>query len=140
MEYKKINGSWVIVLRKGERIIKKLTEFIEAEDIKSGYLNAIGAVSEVELGHYNLEKKRYSTTQLNQPLEVVSLMGNVTMKGDEKIIHCHIVIGTNEMSLYGGHLKEATVAATCEIIFNELEEVIHKEQDEDTGLNLIEMK
>ena len=140
MEYKKTDECWVIVLRKGERIIEKLTDFIETEGIRSGHLNAIGAVSEVELAHYNLEKKRYNTKQFSQALEIVSLMGNVTMKGNESIIHCHIVVGTNEMNLYGGHLKEATVAATCEIIFNELEEVVYKEQDEDTGLNLINMK
>lgn len=140
MEYKKIKNSWVIVLEKGEKIVEKLVEFVKAEDIKSGHLNAIGAVSSVKLAHYNLEKKRYSTKQIDQPLEVISLIGTVTMKGNESIIHCHIVVGTNEMSVYGGHLKEATVAATCEIIFNEFEEAINKERDENIGLNLIRIK
>ena len=137
MEYKKINGSWVIVLRKGEKIIEKLTEFVEKENIRSGYLNAIGAVSSVELAHFSLDKKKYSSQVIDEPLEVVSLMGNVAVKGDEKIIHCHIAVGTNEMKLYGGHLKEATVSATCEIIFNEFQDPIMKKEDPETGLNLI---
>jgi len=140
MKYKKINGSWVIVLRKDEKIIEKLTEFIKTENIRSGYFNAIGAVSSVELAHYNLEKKSYSSKLINRPLEIVSLMGNFTVKGEEIIVHAHIVVGTNQMELYGGHLKEATVAATLEVIFNEFKEVINKEYDKDTGLNLMELE
>lgn len=140
MKYKKINDSWVVVFRKGERIIEKLTEFIKTENIRSGYFNAIGAVSSVELAHYNLEKKRYSSKLINKPLEIVSLMGNVAVKGEEIIVHAHVVVGTNQMELYGGHLKEATVAATLEIIFNEFKGTLNKKYDEDTGLNLMELE
>ena len=140
MKYKKTDNCWVIVLEKGERIIEKLGEFVETNGVKSGHLHAIGAVSEVELAHFSLEKKKYTTRKLSQALEIVSLMGNVTLKGNEKIIHLHIVVGTNEMTLSGGHLIEATVGVTCEIIFHELKEAIYKEQDENTGLNLIKIK
>jgi predicted DNA-binding protein with PD1-like motif len=44
MEYKKIDGTWVIVLKKGDKIIEKLSDFVEAENIMSGYFRAIGAV------------------------------------------------------------------------------------------------
>ena len=137
MEYKKINGSWVIVLRRNEKVIESLKKFVGKNDIKSGYFNAVGAVSSVVLAHYNLEKKKYTTKSINKPLEIVSLMGNIAMKGTEKIIHGHIVVGTDKMELYGGHLKEATVAATCEIILNEFKETIEKHYDEDTGINLM---
>jgi len=140
MKYKKINDSWVIVLRKGDKIIEKLTEFVKTENIKSGFFNAIGAVSSVELAHYSLEKKRYSSKLINKPLEIVSLMGNVAVKEKEIIVHAHIVVGTNKMELYGGHLKEATVAATLEVIFIEFKEMISKKYDEDTGLNLMELE
>jgi predicted DNA-binding protein with PD1-like motif len=140
MKYKKINDSWVVVLRKDEKMIEKLTEFIKTENIRSGYFNAIGAVSSVELAHYNLEKKRYSSKLINRPLEIVSLMGNVAIKGREIIVHAHGCFGTDKMELYGGHLKEATVAATIEIIFNEFKGTLNKKYDEDTGLNLMELE
>lgn len=137
MQYKKIDGLWVIVLKKGEKLIEKLKEFLEKENIKSGYLSGIGAVSSVELAHYNLQEKRYTTKKFDEPLEIVSLLGNVAMKEEEKIIHCHIAVGTNKMNLYGGHLIEASVAATCEIVFNEFEVPVNKKKDPNTGLNLI---
>lgn len=140
MKYKKINGSWVIVLKRNEKIIESLKEFIKKNSIDLGYFNVVGAISSVELAHYNLEKKKYTTKLINQPLEIVSLMGNLTMKENERIIHSHIVVGTDKMKLYGGHLKEATVTATCEIVLNEFKEMIEEEYGESTGLNLISFK
>lgn len=137
MEYKKIDGSWVIVFKRGERIIEKLTEFARKENIKSGCFNAIGAASSVELAHYDLEKKRYSSKSINQPLEIVSLMGTVAVTGEEIIVHAHVTLGTEKMGVYGGHLKEGTVAATCEMVFKEFKEKINKKYDNDTGLNLM---
>lgn len=139
MKYKKINGSWVIVLKKDDKIIEKLKEFVKQEDITSGYFNAIGAVNFVELAHYNLEKKKYSSKLLSRPLEIVSLIGNIAVKKKEIVVHAHIVVGTDKMELYGGHLKEATVTATCEIIFNEFREEINRDYDDNTGLNLIRL-
>lgn len=140
MEYKKINGFWVIVFKRGEKIIEKLTEFVKKENVKSGCFNAIGAASSVELAHYDLEKKRYSTKETNQPLEIISLMGNVAVKGKEVIVHAHVSVGTDKMEVYGGHLKEGMVAATCEMVFKEFEEQINKKYDSDTGLNLMKLK
>ena len=139
MKYKKVNGSWVIVLKNGAKIIERLREFVKQEGIRSGYFNAIGAVNFVELAHYNLGKKRYSSKSISKSLEIVSLIGNIAVKEEEIVIHAHIVVGTDKMELYGGHLKEATVTATCEIIFNEFREEINRDYDDNTGLNLIKL-
>lgn len=141
MQYKKVDdGLWIIVLKRGERIIEKLTEFISKININSGYFNAIGAISSVELGHYNLQKGEYTTKRIDSPLEIVSLMGNVTSKGKEKVIHGHIVVGNEGMQLHGGHLKEATVAATCEIILREFKEKVSRKYDSEIQLNLIALE
>jgi len=138
MQYKKVDEQlWVVVLKRGERVIEKLTDFIEREGIQSGYFNAIGAVSAVELGHYNLQKGEYTTKEIDSPLEIVSLMGNVSTKGEERFIHGHIVVGTDEMQLFGGHLKEATVAATCEVVFRGFREKLGREYDSNIKLHLL---
>ncbi len=138
MQYKKVDdGLWVVVLKKGERIVEALRDFVEKEGINSGYFNAIGAVSAVELGHYDLERGDYTTRKLETPLEIGSLMGNVTTTGEEKVVHGHIVVGTEGMLLYGGHLREATVAATCEIVFREFKERVSRRYDSEIRLNLI---
>jgi predicted DNA-binding protein with PD1-like motif len=137
VEYKKYNGTWVIVLKKGDKIIEKLSEFIDAEQIMGGYMYGIGAVSSVEIAHYDLAEKKYSSKTFKEPLELLSLLGNVAFKDNEKIVHCHIILGRDDMSLFGGHLVEGTIGVTCEIVFNELDGQIPKKEDPDIGLNLI---
>ena len=141
MQYKRVDdGLWVVVLKKGERIIEELRGFIEKENINSGYFNAIGAVSSVKLGHYNLQKGEYTTREFERPMEIVSLMGNVTTAEEERVVHGHILVGTEEMFVYGGHLKEATVAATCEIILREFKEKVSRRYDSEIRLNLIALE
>ena len=119
--------------------IEKLTEFIKQKEIKGGYLFGLGAVSTVELAHYNLKKKKYCSRLLNAPLEIVSLAGNIGRKGEETVIHVHIAVSTKKMEVYGGHLKEAVVAATCEIILNEFQGMINREYSDEIGLNLVKL-
>ncbi len=141
MQYKRVDdGLWVIVLKKGEKIIEELRGFIEREKINSGCFNAIGAVSTVELGHYDLKRGDYTTRKFERPLEIVSLMGNVTTTGEERVVHGHILVGTGEMFVYGGHLKEATVAATCEIILREFKVGVSRKYDKEIQLNLIDLE
>ncbi len=90
MEYKKYNGTWVIVLKKDDKIIEKLSEFIDAEQVKGGYMYGIGAVSSVEIAHYDLSEKKYSSKTFEEPLELLSLLGDVAFKDGEKIVHCHV--------------------------------------------------
>jgi predicted DNA-binding protein with PD1-like motif len=140
MEYKKISDSWFIVLRRGEKIIESLKKFVQKENVISGNIDAIGAVSSIELGHYNPESKKFTRRSFTGAFGIVSLLGNVTMKGDERIVHCNIIIGNNDMNLFGGHLFEATVSGTCEIVFNEYKQPIRKELNAETGLNIITFK
>lgn len=140
MKCKKINNSWVVVLKKDERIIGKLIEFVKAKKIKAGYFSAIGALSQVELAHYDLRNQKYKTKTIKRQLEIASLMGNVATKGKEIIIHSHIAVSTDKMAVYGGHLKEATVAATCEVVFNEFKTPLNRRYAKNIGLNLLDLR
>lgn len=140
MKCKKINNSWVIVFKKDEKVIEKLIEFVKARKIKAGYFSAIGAISQVEFAHYDLRKKKYKTKSIKQQLEIASLTGNVATKGKEIIIHAHVVVGTDKMAAYGGHLREATVAATCEVMFTAFKTRLKRRYDKNIGLNLIDLR
>jgi len=140
MEYKKIGDSWFIVLRRGEKVMASLKEFVEKEKIQSGNIDVIGAVNSLELGHYNPAKKTFDRKYLEGAFGIVSMLGNVTEKEGKPVVHCNIIVGTEDMSLHGGHLFEATVSGTCEIVFNEYKVPIKKELDPETGLNIITFK
>ena len=128
----------MIVLAKGDKIIEKLSEVCRNENILSGFFNGIGAVSQVEMAHFDPAKKQYHSKHMSGALEIVSLIGNITRKDDEVVIHGHISISAEDMLCYGGHLKEAVVGPTCEITLTDLKTTILRTPDKDTGLNLIQ--
>jgi len=41
------------------------------------------------------------------------------------------------IKFFGGHLNEAVVSATCEVIIEKIEGSIEREFDKETGLNLL---
>ena len=138
MKYHKSYDHLLIVLSKGDKIIEKLSEVCRNENILSGFFNAIGAVSQVEMAHFDPVKKQYSYKQMSGALEIVSLTGNITRKDGEVVVHSHISVSAEDMLCYGGHLKEAVVGPTCEITLTDLKTTILRTLDKDTGLNLIQ--
>jgi len=139
MKYKKIESTYVIRLEKGERVIEKLLGLCEKEKIKAGYFNGLGALSEVELRHFNLMTKEYSSKKLSGLYEITSLHGNISEMSGKSYIHAHIVVGDSQLNSWSGHLNEATVSATCEIFLVKVDGVITRKKDEATGLNLLDI-
>ena len=139
MKYKKIESTYVIRLEKGERVIEKLLGLCEKEKIKAGYFNGLGALSEVELRHFNLMTKEYSSKKLSGLYEITSLHGNISEMSGKSYIHAHIVVGDSQLNSWSGHLNEATVSATCEIILVKVDGLITRKKDEETGLNLFDI-
>ena len=128
-----------MVLSKGDKIVEAIAGVCRNEHILSGYFNAIGAVSHVEIAHFDPVKKQYDYKKMSGALEIVSLMGNIARKDDEEVVvHSHISISAQDMLCYGGHLKEAVVGVTCEITLTDLKVTILRTPDKDTGLNLIQ--
>ncbi len=140
MKYHKSYDHLLIVLAKGEKLIEKLKEVCHDEHILSGYFTAIGAVNKVEMAHFDPVRKHYSYKEMTGALEIVSLMGNITRldRTDDIVIHGHIAVSAEDMLCHGGHLKEATVAVTCEISVTDLKTTIVRAMDKDIGLNLIQ--
>jgi len=136
MKHKKFEDYYCIKLERGDEIIRSLTEMCNKEGIKFGFISGIGAVGDVTLGIYDISTKKYSDKRIKKPLEVLSLSGNVTQVEDEGFVHAHVVLSDEEMRAFGGHLKEATVSVTAEIILRKVDGEIKRKKDIETGLNL----
>ena len=139
MKSKKIKDNYFIRFDRGEKIIETLKNFCAKNKIKCGYFSGIGALGEVELAHYIVENKKYTSKTFKQPLEIVNIAGNITTMGKEVYLHCHITLSDEKMNAIAGHLKEGIIAATCEIVFVKLNSSINRKYDETTGLNLLDL-
>jgi hypothetical protein len=95
-------------------------------------------LSQVELGWFNWETKKYQTAvKLDEQVELLSVIGDIAVKDGEPQIHAHMVVGRADGSAHGGHLLKATVRPTCELILTENPEHLQKQFDPESGLALI---
>lgn len=138
MKLRKFDKYYLKVIKRGENIVSSLEKFCQEKGIKNGFFYGIGAVDEVELAHYSVENKKYSSFKLSEPLEMVSLQGNVFLGPEgELIVHAHASFSRPDGEMVGGHLVEGRISGTGEIFFTPLASALAKSFDEETGLKIL---
>ncbi|MFB6213610.1 MAG: PPC domain-containing DNA-binding protein [Candidatus Nanohaloarchaea archaeon] len=135
MDYVHKDGRIIARLDPGDKVIKKIRELREKEDIENGFFYGIGAVDEVTLGHYDVEEQDYREKEFEQQFEVTSFSGNIS---PDKV-HAHIQLGKRDFSSIGGHCSSAKVSGTFEIIIFLGETPLEHELDERTGLDVFDL-
>jgi predicted DNA-binding protein with PD1-like motif len=133
MRYFVFGPTYVIRLDAGERIIQTLAALCERDRIGGGYLSGIGSAGEAEIGWFDAATKGYAWTKIPGPSEIVSLTGNITKVDGRPFVHAHIALAGKDLTVKGGHLKEAVVAVTCELILVSFKDDIARKKDETSG-------
>jgi predicted DNA-binding protein with PD1-like motif len=107
-----------------------LQEFVTRERIFAAQITAIGAFSDVVLMYFDWEKKKYLPIPVHEQVEVASLIGDVAESpSGEPALHIHLVVGKRDGSAMAGHLGEAHVRPTLEVILTESPVHLHKVKD-----------
>ena len=131
--------TFVLVFDKGDEVMTELLAFVRTEKIVPAHFNALGAFSDVTFGFFERELKDYKRINAGQ-VEVMSLVGNVAATKDgEPKIHAHVVVGKQDGTAHGGHLLEAHVWPTLEMILIQTPESLMRKVDDETGLALIDI-
>ncbi len=130
--------TWALVFDKGDEVIGGLTAFARENGLDSSHFTAIGAFERATLAYFDRTSKEYKELPIDEQVEVLSLVGDVALKDGEPEIHAHVVVGTSEGAARGGHILEAKVWPTLEVIVTESPRHLRKVHDEETGLALID--
>lgn len=138
MEYRKFGNQYVIRLDRGEEIVGKLKEVAEKEEIRLAYLTGIGAVGSVTAGVFDTKEKTFKGHTWNGDLEVVSIGGNINTMNGDIYTHFHISVADEQGNVFGGHLNEAIISGTGELVLTEIDGSVDRRFDEEIGLNLFE--
>jgi hypothetical protein len=132
--------TYAVVLETGEEVMQCLGKFVAAETVAVAHLTAIGAFRNVTLMYFDWEKKDYVRIPVPEQVEVASLIGDVAEGPDGKpSIHVHLVVGKRDGSAMAGHLAEAHVRPTLEVIVTESPAHLRKVKDKESGLALIRL-
>lgn len=137
MKFQKDEHTFLLVLDKGEDIVEVLTQFAVEQNMKFGSISGIGACDKVTLNFYNLDTQKYEAREINEPLELTSLLGNISHIDDVPFAHLHGTFGTRDFQTLSGHLTKAIVSATAEIVITMTNLDINRTHDDETGLNLL---
>jgi hypothetical protein len=130
--------TYVLIFDTGDELAAGLKQFAQSEKLAGSSFKAIGALESVKLGWFNWETKKYETAvDLDEQVELLSLIGDIALKDGEPQVHAHVVVGRRDGSAHGGHLLEAKVRPTCEVVLTESPEHLRKEMDAESGIALI---
>lgn len=130
--------TFAVVLETGDEAMGCLQTFVEKERISAAQLTGIGALSHATLCYFDWETKAYQPIPVGEQVEVASLVGDVALSPEGKpALHIHVVLGRRNGSALAGHLAEAHVRPTLEVIVTEPPEHLLKAHDPESGLALI---
>jgi predicted DNA-binding protein with PD1-like motif len=130
--------TYAVIFETGDELAEGLKKFAKEQKLAGSSFKAIGALQSVRLGWFNWETKKYETAvHLDEQVELLSLIGDIALKDGEPQVHAHMVVGKRAGTAHGGHLLQATVRPTCEVILTESPEHLQKQFDEASGIALI---
>jgi predicted DNA-binding protein with PD1-like motif len=107
--------------------------------LASCQITAVGGFSRATLGYFDHERREYLRIPIAEQVEVLSLLGDIAHDDEGKrIVHVHCVVGLRDGTTRGGHLLEARVRPTLEMIVTEWPTHLRKRFDPAIGLALID--
>lgn len=132
--------TYALIFDTGDDVMSNLKRFAVDHDLGGSHFTAIGAFESVTLGYFDWASKDYKRIPIREQVEVVSLVGDVAEdeQGESKV-HCHVVLGRSDGTALGGHLLEAKVRPTLEVMLVESPRHLHRKHDPESGLALIRL-
>ena len=132
--------TYALIFDKGDEVVRELTAFAKQHAVGAAHFTAIGALSEVTLGYFDRGRKDYTKIPVREQVEVLSLAGDIARQDGEPKVHAHIVVGKADGSAHGGHLLDARVWPTLELILTESPRALARRSDRESGLALIDVE
>lgn len=128
-----------LVFDKGDEVVATLTQFAKEHGLAASRFSAIGAFRDAVLGYFDWQRKDYERIPVDEQVEVLSLNGDIALDGAEPKVHAHCVLGRRGGATVGGHLLQAHVRPTLEVLLIESPAYLRKSCDRETGLALIDI-
>ncbi len=140
--FREVKGARCLMgrLKHGADLLEELTAVCADQGVRLGRVEALGALQKARLGYYDQDKSEYRFIELDEHLEMTGLVGNVSLRDGQPMIHAHVTLADEQGRAYGGHLAPGTVVFACEFCLQAFEgPEFERGLDEETGLPLWRM-
>ncbi len=124
-------------LLEGEDLLEAITQVASKSKIHAGFFFLIGTLKSAKLGFYRHGK--YLPIDRNQELEIVSCLGNISLKEGKAFPHAHLAVSDEKGKVLGGHaMPGCIIGVTAELVLVEAVDLkITRQLDEVTKLSLL---
>ena len=136
MEYRRFGDTLIVRMDRNEEITEQIRIVAEREQIKLASVQALGAVDDFTVGVFDTKTKTYASNRFQGAYEIVSLTGTISTMDGEFYLHLHMSAGDGTGAVFGGHLNQAKVSATCEMVICIIPGQVDRAFSEEIGLNL----
>ena len=129
---------YAVIFYQGDEAFSGLLEFAEKYHVTSAHFTAIGAVNGATLGYFDPQRKMYKKIPINGQHEIIGMSGDIALYQGKPVVHTHMVVGNPDGTTRAGHVLEAYVSPTLEVMVTEDPVTMQKRFDPATDLTLIE--
>lgn len=140
MDYRKFDQAYYIRLDRGDEILSSLTDLCRREGIAAASVKGIGGCGHAAVGVFDPDGKVYRRQEADGMLELISLDGNVTVYEEQPYLHLHATFAYHgadgAAKVLAGHLLEATVLLTGEIVLTPADGRIRRRCDDALGIRV----
>jgi predicted DNA-binding protein with PD1-like motif len=132
--------TYTLIFSAGDEILSGLKEFAAEYKVKSAHFTAIGDARSAKYGWYDQSKKMFKVFEIDNFSEITSLIGDIATYNGIPVVHAHANFGTEDGTVRGGHLLEAFVSPTLEVMMTVEPESLYKKMAPEFGILVIDPK
>jgi uncharacterized protein len=131
--------TYVVVCDPGDEAVATLQQFARAEQLEASQVTAVGGFERATVGWFDRAARKFRHIPVDEPSEVLSLIGDVAEGQDGPSLNLHVVLGLSDGTTRGGHLIEGQVFPTLEVIVTEAPAELRRVMRPDIGVALIDL-
>jgi predicted DNA-binding protein with PD1-like motif len=128
--------SLLVRLDHGADVVSQISEVAANDQIQTGVFCIIGALTHAQIAFYDQESHEYHEVMVDEPVELVSCTGNISIRDGKPFVHAHVVLAGSEGELRGGHLIKGGIFAAEMYLLELLGAPLVRGPDFITGLHL----
>ncbi len=133
----KIGKSVLARLIENEDLLESITRVAAEAKVSAGFFFLIGTLKTAKLGFFY--EGKYEEIEMRQPLEIVSCLGNISVKDGKVFAHAHAAVSNEDGRVFGGHVMPGCIiGVTGELVLVETADInLTREFDKKTKLSLL---
>jgi predicted DNA-binding protein with PD1-like motif len=131
--------TYVVVCDEGDEAMASLKRFVRSERLEAAQITGVGGFERATVGWFDRTARQFRHIPVDEPSEVLSLIGDVAEGQDGPGLNVHVVLGLSDGTTRGGHLIQGQVFPTLELVVTENPAELRRVMHPDLGVALIDL-